>query len=174
MKRALETDAEVHEPENSERETEQFELVIPSDVPRGPTMDVEDAKQDVSNFPSSREFEFGEHKVQMSAEKANLVEPASSQVSDAFCHQGGEISESELRSIASMQVERQFGKLRDMLLRRAEFQSDLEFVVELQRTDKVTRKLTDAVQFEKAMLLDGARGPWTAHGHCALGALQTA
>ena len=51
------------------------------------------------------EFEFGEHKVKMSAEKANLVELASIQVREAFRHQSCDISENGLTSIAAMQVE---------------------------------------------------------------------
>ena len=55
-------------------------VVIPSDVPTGETMDIEDAnashgeigRQEISSFQSSREFEFGERKLQMSAERANL------------------------------------------------------------------------------------------------------
>ena len=52
-------------------------------------MDVEEAKASpaVSSVPS-REFEFGEHKVQISAEKANLEEFASIQIRDTFRHQG--------------------------------------------------------------------------------------
>ena len=62
-------------------------------------------RQDGSSFQSSREFQFGEHNVQMSAEKANLLELASIQVRDAFRHQGCDVSENELKSIAAVQVE---------------------------------------------------------------------
>ena len=77
----------------------------------GKNMDVEDAnappgeigRQDVSSFQSSREFEFGEHKKNMSAENANLVELASIQVRDALQQQGCDICENELKSTAAMQ-----------------------------------------------------------------------
>ena len=77
----------------------------------GKNMDVEDANASpgeighlvVSSFQSSREFEFGEHKKNMSVEKANLVELASIQVRDAFQQQGRDICENELKSIAAMQ-----------------------------------------------------------------------
>ena len=71
MKRASETDAEELEPEISETHSSSSGVVIPSDVPMEETMDVEDlncspgeiVRHDVSNFQSSRDFEFGEHKV---------------------------------------------------------------------------------------------------------------
>ena len=69
VERASETDAEVLEPENSERTSSSSGVVIPSDVPMGETMDVEDANaspgeigRPVSSCQSNREFEFGEHK----------------------------------------------------------------------------------------------------------------
>ena len=99
VKRASETNAEELEPENSERSGNSSGVVIPSDVPMGEAMDVEDAntfhlseigRQDVSSCQSSREFESGEHKVQMSAEKANLLELASIQI-----HSGIKVATSE-------------------------------------------------------------------------------
>ena len=66
--------------------------MIPSDVPVGETIDVEDVnaslgeigRPDASSVQSGRDFEFGEHKVQMSAEKTNLVDFAPIQLRDAF------------------------------------------------------------------------------------------
>ena len=69
VERASETDAEVLEPENSERTSSSSGVVVPSDVPMGETMDVEDANaspgeigRPVASCQSIREFEFGEHK----------------------------------------------------------------------------------------------------------------
>ena len=96
MKRASETVAE-----NSQRPSSSSGVVKQRNVPLGETMDVKDAnaslgeigRQDVSSLQSSREFEFGEHKVQMSAEEANLVELAPIQVRDASRHHGCDVSE---------------------------------------------------------------------------------
>ena len=119
-------------------------------------MDIEDASaslgemggQDVSSFQSSRAFEFGEHKVQISAERANLAELDSIQVRDAFRHQGCDISENELKSTAAMQVE--LGAAPVWETQRHPAQTNRipirpGFIFELQRTDKVASKLTDAV-----------------------------
>ena len=91
-KPASETDAEELELDNSERPSSSSGVVIPSDVPMGGTRYVGDVnaslgaigRQDGSQFPSSCEFQFGERKVQLSADREDLLEPASIQVRDAF------------------------------------------------------------------------------------------
>ena len=56
---------------------------------------------DVSNFQSICEFQFYEHKVQLSADNAELLEPAAVQVCDAFRQRGCDIGENALNEINS-------------------------------------------------------------------------
>ena len=96
---------------------------MPSHVPMGGSRGVEDVnpsigeigRHDVSNFQSICEFQFDEHEVQLSADHADLLEPASVQVCDAFRQRGCDIGENALRSIAAVQVECRAAKMWETL-----------------------------------------------------------
>ena len=92
-------------------------IVLPSDIPRSGTMDIEDAvavpgeirregeDEEMKSVMSSLELKVEGAEVAMSQDKAGLIELATISVKDCFRRQEVDCTEAEARCIAAMQVE---------------------------------------------------------------------